>query len=375
MATTMRRPTAEPTPSRAAQRNLLELENEQRLEDTEVFKFTDEKHPSLFLLLERQVRVEQDALLFLPHLAPATVRTPTLPPPAPALLQAGGTQSARVCSRCRRTPMGTTPIPTPRPQRTRSHTLNPHTKLWWPRPQGVCRRRPPRVLRQGRHHLRAAAVTHLPISHTSPSLSTHSTHAVTFPVSPNRYAAAPTPTPTYVSTLTPPTPRGTPMPLGMTRSVSSSPAPVFVRTSPAPGGDARGSRGKRRSPVKGLFPFSLSSALSASATQTSTPCPMRAPLPPLVCVYRDAPEEDDEDVRVDEDEDKDDSEEEDGDEELPTPVRWRFELLAPRRGEEPQTPVPYSYEWEATPMPYSREEEREGGQVGGKRKRKRKRKR
>ncbi|KAJ7858494.1 hypothetical protein B0H14DRAFT_655615 [Mycena olivaceomarginata] len=239
--------------------------------------------------------------VLLPHLAPATDRTPTLPPPAPVLLQARGTQSARARSRCHRTPMGTTPIPTPRPQRTRSHTLNPHTKLQWPRPRGVCRRRPPRVLRQGRHHLRAAAVVHLPISYTSPSPSTDSTHAVTFPVSPNRYASLPTPTPTYVSTLTPPTPRGTPMSPGTIRSVSSSPAPVSVsvRTSPAPGGSARaksGSRGKRRSPVKGLFLFSLSSALSASATQTSTPCPIRVPLPPLVCVDGDAPDEDDEDA-------------------------------------------------------------------------------
>jgi hypothetical protein len=41
-------------------------------------------------------------------------------------------------------------------------------------------------------------------------------------------------------------------------------------------------------------------------------------------------------------------------------------------GEEPQTPVPYLYEWEATLVPYSeavQEKEREGEQVGGKRKR------
>jgi hypothetical protein len=39
----MRRPAAEPAPSRAAQRKqrLLELENEQRLEDAEALKFTD----------------------------------------------------------------------------------------------------------------------------------------------------------------------------------------------------------------------------------------------------------------------------------------------------------------------------------------------
>jgi hypothetical protein len=126
--------------------------------------------------------------------------------------------------------------------------------------------------------------------------------------------------------------------------------------------------------VRGLFP--LSSAVSASATQTS--CPIWVPLPPLMSTDGDAPEEDDEDVWVDEDED--DSEEgeddEDGemtvvdgrecggdeDSELPTPVPWRSDLLAPRtppalsvdvhvgalpayyesegEGEEPQTPVP-----------------------------------
>jgi hypothetical protein len=81
---------------------------------------------------------------------------------------------------------------------------------------------------------------------------------------------------------------------------------------------------------------------------------------------------------------------EDGDGELPTLVPWRSELLAPRtppvlsvdvhvctppadyKSEEPQTPVPYLYEWEATPTPYleaAREREREGEQVGGKQKR------
>ncbi|KAJ7327430.1 hypothetical protein DFH08DRAFT_1084672 [Mycena albidolilacea] len=214
---------------------------------------------------------------------------------------------------------------------------------------------------------------------------------------------------------TPHTPLPSPWRLNGTRnpprlqSVSSPPAPV--RTSPTAGGKPRSSaRGKWRSPVKGLFPFSLSSASSASATRT--PCPIRVPLPPLVSVDGDAPEEDDEDAWVDEDEDGDDSEEgedEDGemtviddrndrecggDEELATPVPWRSDLLAPRtppalsvnvhvgappayyesegEREEPQTPVPGLYSRETTPTPYTRGEEerqREGEQVGGKRKR------
>ncbi|KAJ7147006.1 hypothetical protein C8R44DRAFT_20924 [Mycena epipterygia] len=52
MATTLRRPLAEPVPapSRAAQRKqrLLELENEQRLEDAEALKMTEEQRLSLF---------------------------------------------------------------------------------------------------------------------------------------------------------------------------------------------------------------------------------------------------------------------------------------------------------------------------------------
>ncbi|KAJ7796425.1 hypothetical protein B0H14DRAFT_2915337 [Mycena olivaceomarginata] len=56
-------------------------------------------------------------------------------------------------------------------------------------------------------------------------------------------------------------------------SVLSLPAPV--RTSPTSGGKPRFStRKKRRSLVKGLFPFSLSSASSASVPQTTTPCPI-----------------------------------------------------------------------------------------------------
>ncbi|KAJ7829773.1 hypothetical protein B0H14DRAFT_3716919 [Mycena olivaceomarginata] len=141
-------------------------------------------------------------------------------------------------------------------------------------------------------------------SSTSPSI--HPTHAVAFPVAPHRYAPAPTPTPTYTSMLSPQMPPGMPP---IVRSVSSPPAPVSVRTSPTARGKPR-SRGKRRSPLKGLFSFSLSlsSASSHSAASiTQTPSPIRVPLPPLVSVDGDAPEEEDEDAWVDVD-DEDDSE-------------------------------------------------------------------
>ncbi|KAJ7833772.1 hypothetical protein B0H14DRAFT_3710253 [Mycena olivaceomarginata] len=87
---------------------------------------------------------------------------------------------------------------------------------------------------------------------------------------------------------------------------------------------------------------------------------------------------DDDDKGGDEDEEMtavdDQDHAEDGDGELPTPVPWRSGLLVPQQGggEEPQTPVLYSYEREAMPTPYSeaeQERKREGEQVGGKRKR------
>ncbi|KAJ7692807.1 hypothetical protein B0H14DRAFT_3046243 [Mycena olivaceomarginata] len=114
-----------------------------------------------------------------------------------------------------------------------------------------------------------------------------------------------TPTPPYVSTLSPPTPPGMP-PMGGSMSFPRAP----VRTSPTSGGNRKSTRGKRRSPMKGLFlfPFSLSSAPSASTTQTTMPCPIRVPLPPLVSV--DGPEgeeedDQDEDAWVDKDDDDD----------------------------------------------------------------------
>ncbi|KAJ7833809.1 hypothetical protein B0H14DRAFT_1164019 [Mycena olivaceomarginata] len=194
----------------------------------------------------------------------------------------------------------------------------------------------------------------------------------------------------------------------MVSSVSSLPAPVH--TSPTSGGKPRSSaKEKRRSPVQGLPPFSLSSASSASATQMTTLCPIQAPLPPLVSVEGDAPEEGDEDAWVDTD-DNDDDDDDGGDEDEEMTVvdetMWKMGTKNCRRpyrgapsclrlvrhhahhqrprlcaalvlrergeGEELQTPVPYSYEREATPSPYSeaeRERAREGEQVGGKRKR------
>jgi hypothetical protein len=168
---------------------------------------------------------------------------------------------------------------------------------------------------------------------------------------------------------------------------------------------AKGSpRGKRRSPVKGLFPCLASVAVSVSVS--ATPTPIRVPLPPFSSV-----EDEEEGDWVDEDEDEDEDtaivsslggdadeqgEEEggdgDGDEDedesaLPTPVpRWGFEevlgvevdvtpvpVYTPRCGRETTpTPAPH-YEREAAPYGGMRDacerEGREEVQVGGKRKR------
>ncbi|KAJ7824301.1 hypothetical protein B0H14DRAFT_3469430 [Mycena olivaceomarginata] len=376
----MRRPAAEPVPSRTAQQkqHLLELENEQRLEDAEALKFRrasicsmplHEQRPSLFLSF-RSVKFEWSDL--------------------------DGMRSVR------RRYNSSCPASPPPSQATRSPYLHPQTLTRDPirlhalplPPHAYCSHsysHPPVAAAPEAFAVRTNA--HLASfgkddticlqrpSYTSPSA--HSTHAVAFPVSPQRYASAPTPAPTYTSMLTPPTPPGIPTPPGMVRR-----RVVPTRACAHVGGEAE-----------------------SEHAGEATLCPIRVPLPPLVSVDGEAPEEDDEDAWVDEDEDGDDSEEgeddEDGemtvvddwecggDEELPTPVPWRADLLAPRtppalsvdvhvgappayyesegEGEEPQTPVPGLYSREATPTPYSREEEREregegereGEQVGG----------
>ncbi|KAJ7799378.1 hypothetical protein B0H14DRAFT_3787907 [Mycena olivaceomarginata] len=368
---------SEPVPSHAAQPKQRLLENEQRPEDTQAVKLTEEQYPSLFPLPERQFQSSCPALPL-----PPVARSPCLPAHANA---APGT----------RDPIR--PPALPLPPHVNAHHSYSYLPPAHPHPYSPAQpQQPPAPTPEAfavltnahlasfgrRYRLRAPAACppHLHTLRDVPGAtprirrrphphppSTYSTHAFAFPVSPHRSSAPrprPTPAPTYISTLSPPTPPGVPP---MVRSASSPPPPV--RTSLVPRGKPRSSpssRGKRRSPVKGLFPFSLSSSHSASAA--STPCLIRVPLPPLISVDADAPDEDNEDAR----------------------------LLAPRtppalgvnvhvgaapayyesKGEgEPQTPVPGLHSREATPAPYSRGEERERGregegeQVGGKRKR------
>ncbi|KAJ7740289.1 hypothetical protein B0H14DRAFT_2638116 [Mycena olivaceomarginata] len=370
---------------RPAKQRLLELENERRLEDAEALKFTNEQRISLFLSFQIHI---QAAIQF--SVAEANRRQTSdrshvrgkvsLFPPAPP-----------------RRPVGR-PLPLPIPANPAPHRhagSNPPVRssafaarqcalLLLPVPAAPPHfySSPPSAASEAFALLTNAHLVSFGtddticvrrLSYSSPA-STHSAQAVAFPVSPHRYASAPTPTPTYTSTLSPLT---SPWMPPIVWSASSLPTPV--RTSPTSGGKPRScAKEKRRSPVQGLPPFSLSSASSALATQTTTPCPIRVPLPPLISVDGDAPEEGDEDAD-DEDEgmtvvdDRDHAE--DGDEELPTPRqhprrRAACVLREQGGGEEPQTPVPHSYEREATPPPYSeaeREREREGEQVGGKR--------
>ncbi|KAJ7858513.1 hypothetical protein B0H14DRAFT_3447218 [Mycena olivaceomarginata] len=299
MATT--RPCAAPPPTRAlvrrpAKQRLLELENEHRLEDAEALKFTDEQRISLFLsfrILPSRLAAPFGRPLPLPatpHRTRDPIHLPALPLspnsyayPAPAV-------PPYFCS-------------SPPPAASEAFALLTNTHLVsFGKDDTVCVRPP---------------------SYSSPT-STHSTHAVAFPVSPHRYASAPTPMPMHTSTLSPPTPPGMPP---IVWSVSSLAAPV--RTSPTSGGKPRSSAREK-----------------GWTTQTTTPCPIRAPLPPLVSIDGVAPEEGDEDAWVDADDDDDKDDEggdedemtvvddrdhaEDGAKELPAPVPWCSELLAPR---------------------------------------------
>jgi hypothetical protein len=150
-------------------------------------------------------------------------------------------------------------------------------------PRGVRNphQRAPRILREGRHHLRAAAAICLPFMH----LCTPAPVQVAFPVLPHRYASAatptPTPAPTSISTLNLPTLPACHPWCGVCR-----PHPHLCARAPRREGSPRNRRGAEKQPCEVLFPFSLSSASAASTTQTTPPCPIRVPLPLLVSVDR-----------------------------------------------------------------------------------------
>ncbi|KAJ7843244.1 hypothetical protein B0H14DRAFT_2585885 [Mycena olivaceomarginata] len=351
--TTMRRPAPEPVPSRAAQhkRRLLKHENEQRPEDIEGVKLTEHQ-----ILVERTRRDVFHALalqcapfsfLYLAVILQSTYfctsfrvleltrvppqsSSPASPPPAGCAFAVPLPNVALHAGPIR---------PSALPHRTR--VANAHQSCSYPAPAPEAfAQRASRVLREGRYHLRAAAFLHL-ASYTSPSA--HSTHAVAFPVSPYRYASTPTPTPT-----------STPAPYTYPADAAGDAADDGVRLiptcarvrarEPRAGREAQTAgvvEGKRRSLVKGLLPFCLSSA------STHGPEGVREG-------------EYDEDAWVDED---DDEENGDGPSTSTSPAYYESE----GEGGGAAAPVPRlygSYKREATETPYTTRKERGSGSGG-----------
>ncbi|KAJ7730109.1 hypothetical protein DFH07DRAFT_1066084 [Mycena maculata] len=273
MATTMRRPgpgpgPAEMAPSRAALRKqrLLELENEQRLEDAEALKMTEEQRLSLFHSF-RSVKFEWSDL--------------------------DGMRSVR--RRYNSPPPRTQCHPNPTPY---SHSL--HTQ-----PQHQPYARPA--------HLQLAATTPIPIPAPAPSsafavltnarlatfgaddticvrASFPGTPATPFPdfpatPTPHSYLASPPPSAALTSPATP-TPHSPSSSAKSKSPPSTGTRAKLIRTSKAR---------KARSPVKGLFacafpappPHTPASPASPPGIPHPHPHPIRVPLPPLAAVALD----------------------------------------------------------------------------------------
>ncbi|KAJ7843229.1 hypothetical protein B0H14DRAFT_3868613 [Mycena olivaceomarginata] len=170
-----------------AKQRMLELENEHRLEDTEALKFTDEQRISLFLSF-RSVKLEwsdldgmrsssRPALPLLsaarsPYLHRQTqLHTGTWDPVHPPALPLS--PHANVHYPAPAAPLHFYSSPPPAASEAFAFLTNAHL-VSFRKDNTICVRRP---------------------SYSSPT-SAHSTHAVALPVSPHRYASAPTPTPT-----------------------------------------------------------------------------------------------------------------------------------------------------------------------------------
>ncbi|KAJ6464255.1 hypothetical protein C8R47DRAFT_1237571 [Mycena vitilis] len=294
MTSLLRRP--DPAPSRAAQRKqrLLDLENEQRLEDAEALKFTEEQRLSLFLSF-RSVKFEWSDL--------------------------DGMRSVR-----RRYNVLLVCLPPPRSPPTTAYAP-PHHGHAHGQPHPYARRAPalPRLSTPSLPTLSLPTFSHAPL--TTPS-------SLTAP-------APPPPSHAYAVLTNAPLasfgkddtirgdPRGYDLPPPALSSVSSSSTllvptsapPGFSRSVSAPVTPAKTHRTsgttKRRSPVKGLFTLpvtavctsiaSASASPSASASASAAVSPIRVPLPPLSSALNGAAGgeggEDDEDAWIDEDDD------------------------------------------------------------------------
>ncbi|KAF7350757.1 hypothetical protein MSAN_01636800 [Mycena sanguinolenta] len=374
--------------TRAAQRKqrLLELENEQRIEDAEALKFTDEQKLSLFLSF-RSVKFEWSDLDGMRYVRrrynsscpasppPAAVRSPVLNPTKPPSLTPPQPEAFAVLTNARLATFG------------KDDTIRGYVPS---SPERYC-------------------------STPTPYDSAPRYHSkLEYPVAPTTPAPAPPMMTRSISS--PPAPvRPPPAPPAMRRSPSSS-SPSTAASSPSPkSSNSKALRGKRRSPVKGLFSVASSSVTAQACVQ-----PIRVPLPPLVSsaslVDSDSDssdDDDDDDAWVDEDDltvIAEDDRQDDADDGLLTPVPaavWRFgsgstpapvsppaltrphpvsppalpvlrvDIGAPPaysyddEGEgEPVTPVPYERAVTPTPGPFAPVDQRqEQAQLGEKRKR------
>ncbi|KAJ7646093.1 hypothetical protein DFH06DRAFT_1333022 [Mycena polygramma] len=306
MTSLLRRP--DPAPSRAAQRKqrLLELENEQRLEDAEALKFTEEQRLSLFLSFRsvkfewsdldgmRSVRRRYNSSCASPPPTTAhTLSTPSLPTLSlptlsPASLPTLSSTSSPPSSSPSSLPTAT-PTPTPcAPQQQAFAVLtNAHLASFG---KDDTIRGDPRG-----YDFPPPALRRVLSSSTIPS----STSTLLSPVAP---AAPP----------------------GFTRSVSAPSTPASAPPTPATKTHRAG--GKRRSPVKGLFTLPVTSVCTSTASAFATAStsaasasacvsPIRVPLPLLSALgaARAGGEggqgmgaeggEDDEDAWIDEDDD------------------------------------------------------------------------
>ncbi|KAJ7165460.1 hypothetical protein C8R43DRAFT_986413 [Mycena crocata] len=427
MATqTLRRP--EP-PSRATLRKqrLLEMENEQRIEDAEALKMTEEQRLSLFHSF-RSVKFEWSDLDGMRSVrrrynSPPVTEVqchPSSPPSHPSHPQ---TQSPRAAAHVHsqthtHSPSHTHNSPSPRS----SSILHAHAQGQQPRPPQL-QLTPPTATPA------FAVLTNAHFDSLGPrsdetirGISPLSGVATPFPSSP---VSAFPPTPLYhpspsaeSAAAFPPTPAYSQFP-----TTTSSSSPVLLRpksTSPTSSAGritktrskkvVMGKVGKTRSPVKGLFPPGLGSPTCSAPASTliyATPLPplitgastsalscghagasvvvspIRVPLPPFLssdtshCDPADEDEDAWEDLEGEDEEDGDedgDGDGEDDEDALPTPVArgWGFEerLEIPTLSYSPVpmragTPTPYSVPTYTVSAHGANEEE----QVGGKRKR------
>ncbi|KAJ7431927.1 hypothetical protein B0H11DRAFT_824659 [Mycena galericulata] len=302
MATTMRRPAElAPSPSRAAQRKqrLLELENEQRLEDAEALKMTEEQRLSLFHSF-RTVKFEWSDLDGMHCVrrrynpAPLQCQSPPRsahvhPVAAPHAVYAPGTQPRPPHLQLPASTPASAPVPIPHPSPSPSGTAPPSMSSAFAVLTNA------RLASFGADDTICVRSTSTSTSFLASSSFEMEMEMELFPDPPTPMPDTPMPmpmdcaapqTPTPHSYARPPTPTPyseshpafPPSPPGLTTKTVVRSTKVKTRVSPSPGrgisktggiGKIGGmGTGKARSPVKGLFPSP--SATSPSATSSSS---------------------------------------------------------------------------------------------------------